>query len=94
VLIINQGGKENFLKNVTVRKGLPTGTRLHDLQQVLCFMQVHMRAHAFCVRKSRNLLSLSFDVGVYALPHPFKMANGSVGFNQRDFGALPFLIVH
>jgi CBS domain-containing protein len=70
------GGKKGFIHNVTGRRGLPTGTKIN--QQALQKRAEHLRQNASA--------QLDMDIASFALPHPFKRAEG-VAMSRRLYGA-------
>ena len=71
------GGKKGFIHNVSGRRGLPEGTRINE-ESIL--MKNH-RSH-----QSEAASHLDMDIACFALPHPFKRADG-VAMSRRLYGA-------
>ena len=73
----DRGGKKSFLRNVSERVGLSSNTSMAE-------PPVYMQAHLALEQKP-----LYTNVGVAALPHPFKTSD-NVGMNLRDHGPNDF----
>jgi CBS domain-containing protein len=74
----DKGGKQSYLNDVSQRVGLSSNTSMAE-------PPLFLRAH---LALEQNPLFV--NVGVCALPHPFKTARGEVGRNQR--GSLPYFV--
>ena len=89
--LIETGGKKGFIHNISGRKGLPEGTRLS--QAALAHAEHdHMRREWDDLHRVPGMsnqldaVSLDMQIGSFALPHPFKKAEG-VAMNRRLYGA-------
>lgn len=73
--LVDIGGKKGFIHNVTGRKGIPAGIKLHEF-----------KTEDSSSRHSHRR-QIEVDYGSFALPHPFKSSDG-VASSRRTYGAL------
>ena len=74
--LMETGGKKGFIHNVTGRRGLPANARVSP----------SLSRASLSSSNAANDTYLDLEVGVFALPHPYKKATG-VALNRRDYGA-------
>jgi protein phosphatase PTC7 len=73
------GGKKGFIHNVTGRRGLPNSAKVDMTEE-------EAKTAAKAGSSVPGQLKLDMELGLFALPHPFKSEKG-VSNNRRDYGA-------
>ncbi|RYG65439.1 CBS domain-containing protein [archaeon] len=71
------GGKKGFIHNVTGRRGLPDSVKVQKISTVI---EGPGGSGAVAITK------LDAEIGMFALPHPFKRAEGGVAMDRRHYG--------